>query len=127
MNRLVHLELYDTRRGEKFGDIECRECAHFGPSCGNALVVLDAMRSRGNDMSIPVFDFTPDGDANASQCPGMWPSADYLRATGQTMREPLPGFFPTADEVAARALLDNADAVIAELDKLAPQAGRVAA
>jgi hypothetical protein len=88
MERFVHLDLYDTRRGELFSDIECRECAHYGPTCGNAVVVLDAVRSRGNDMSIPMFDFTPDGDLNASQCPGMWPSAGYLRATGQTQPTP---------------------------------------
>lgn len=88
MKRLVHLELYDTRRFNQFADIECRECAHYGPACANSVVVLDAVRSRGNDMSIPVFDFTPDGDANASQCPGMWPSADYLRATAQTQPTP---------------------------------------
>jgi hypothetical protein len=35
---------------------------------------------------------------------------------------------PTADEQAAQALFDQADAVIAELDKLAPRgAGEVAA
>ena len=88
MERKIHLELYDARRFDQFSDIECCECAHFGPSCGNAVVVLDAMRSRGNDMSIPVFDFTPCGDMNASQCPGMFPGEDYLRATMQTQPTP---------------------------------------
>jgi len=127
MERFIHLDLYDTRRSELFSDIECSECAHYGPTCSNSLVVLEAVLSRGNDMSIPMSSFTPDGDANASQCPGMWPSAGYLRATGQAMREPSPGVFPTMDEVAARALFANEGSVIAELDKPAPQAGRVAA
>ncbi|SNR99036.1 hypothetical protein SAMN04488503_2217 [Humidesulfovibrio mexicanus] len=83
MEKLIHLDLYDGRRDEDFADIECRECAYFGHTCANAVVVLEAMRSRGNDMSIPVFDFTPDGDRNASQCPGMWPSRNYLRNTAQ--------------------------------------------
>ena len=83
MKKLIHLDIYDGRRFNEFEDIECRECAHFGPACGNAVVVLDAMRSTDNDMGIPVFDFTPDGDANASQCPGLWPSEGYLRATAQ--------------------------------------------
>lgn len=91
MEALKHLELYDLRRFDKFSDIRCHECAHFSAKgCANAVAVLDAMRSRGNDMSIPVFDFRPDGDARADQCPGMWPGEDYLAETGQTMREHLP-------------------------------------
>ena len=87
--KLIHLDQYDPRRCGAYEDILCGECAHNrgAAGCANAEVVIDAMRSDGNDMGIPVFDFAPDPERRAYQCPGMYPGEDYLKATAQAVVE----------------------------------------
>lgn len=124
MEVLKHLEFYDERRWTILEGITCRDCAHNRrDGCANAIVVLDAMRSRGNDMSIPAFDFTPDPDRRADQCPGMWPSDDYLAEIGATMREPsIPDVVTVSKELA-----DQLDKSIAAMEQVAAGEGKAAA
>lgn len=128
MEALKHLDIYDMRRWGPLEDIRCRECAHFRlTGCANAVVVLDAMRSHDNDQSMPIFDFTPDGDRRADQCPGMWPGEDYLAEIGLTVRDPQPvGDLPHVEPVSAELVADLGNAV-EMLDKMIAANGGEAA
>jgi hypothetical protein len=128
MEVLKHLDLDDMRRWTTLEGITCRDCAHsILKGCANARAVLEAMRSRGNDMSIPVFNFTPDPDGRADQCPGMWPSEDYLAEIGATIREPLPTEeLPVVDPVSDQ-LVDDLGHALKILDGMIVAQGEVAA
>lgn len=91
MEALKYLDTYSNLRWSGLKEITCMDCEHWGKGkngCANAAIVLEVMRTI-DDMSLPVLDFTPDPEANANLCPGMWPSAQYLSHVGLVLPRPI--------------------------------------